>query len=89
LSSGRNVYDELGPDFTLIALGASAAAQAFEHSATDLGIPLKIIRDTAADGREKYRAPLILVRPDQFVAWTGDTGEAAASVLRRVTGSAN
>jgi 4-hydroxyisophthalate hydroxylase len=88
LSSGRNVYEELGAGFTLIALGANDAVPAFERAAHELGVPLKVISDTAADGREKYQARLILVRPDQFVAWTGYDGEAAASVLRRATGSA-
>jgi 4-hydroxyisophthalate hydroxylase len=30
------------------------------------------VEDTCAGGREQYGAALILVRPDQFVAWAGD-----------------
>jgi 2-polyprenyl-6-methoxyphenol hydroxylase-like FAD-dependent oxidoreductase len=86
LSSGRSIYEELGSGFTLIDLGAGDAALAFQEAASALGIPLKVIHDTAADGREKYQSRLILVRPDQFVAWTGDQAD-AASVLRRATGS--
>jgi 2-polyprenyl-6-methoxyphenol hydroxylase-like FAD-dependent oxidoreductase len=73
LSSGRNVFEELGCGFTLVALDSDArAVQAFEQAATALGIPLKIIRDSARDGREAFERKLILVRPDQYVAWTGD-----------------
>jgi 4-hydroxyisophthalate hydroxylase len=86
LSSGQNIYEELGEGFSLIDLGASDAALAFEQAASELGVPLKIISDTPADGREKYQAKLILVRPDQFVAWTGYDVD-PAFVLRRATGS--
>ena len=48
---------------------------------------LKVIRDVAADGREKYQSRLILVRPDQFVAWTGDETP-PAGVLLRAAGAA-
>ena len=40
----------------------------------------------------RYGAPLVLVRPDQFVAWTGQAGgpavtaEQAREVLTRVAG---
>lgn len=90
LSSGRNVFDELGQDFTLIDLTGSHAADEFERAASQLRIPLKVIRDTAADGRETYQARLILVRPDQFVAWAGEKADAAnvdaTEVLRRSIG---
>ena len=35
----------------------------------------------------RYEAPLILVRPDQFIAWTGDRAPAdAAALMRKVAG---
>ena len=47
LSSGRNVFEELGPGFTLLAFGADdAAVAAFEEAAKALGVPLKVVRDT-------------------------------------------
>jgi hypothetical protein len=43
-----------------------------------------------AGGREKYQASLILVRPDQFVAWTSEKSAVdkaeAVRVLRRAIG---
>jgi 4-hydroxyisophthalate hydroxylase len=87
LSCGRNVFEELGKGFTLIDLGTGDAAAAFEQAASQLNVPLKVIRDAAADGREKYQSRLILVRPDQFVAWTGDEA-APLSVLLRAAGTA-
>jgi hypothetical protein len=85
LSSGRNVFEELGDGFTLIDLGANDTATGFETAASALNVPLKVIRDSAADGREKYASRLILVRPDQFVAWAGVDAE-PSNILRRATG---
>ncbi len=87
LSNGRNVYEELDQGFALLAFGADDAdVAAFERAAQAMGAPLKTIRDTRADGREDYEASLVLVRPDQFVAWAGDKGEDAAAVMKLATG---
>ncbi len=90
LSSGRNVFEELGPDFTLLALDAEAPdISAFEQAAQSLGVPLRIVCDSRRDGREAYEVSLILVRPDRHVAWAGDHALANAdAVLRRVVGRA-
>jgi hypothetical protein len=88
LSSGRNVFEELGDGFTLLALDAEPGAIAsIEQSASALGVPLKVVRDTLADGRAAYQANLVLVRPDQYVVWAGSKPpHDAAAMLRRVCG---
>ena len=43
---------------------------------------------TPAEGREAYGAHLVLVRPDQPVAWTGDACPDADAVIATVTGRA-
>lgn len=74
LSSGRNVFEDLGTGFTLIDLGADAAAVSdFRDAAEAKGIPLTIISDDTAENRDFYKTNLMLVRPDQFVAWAGDS----------------
>ncbi len=86
LSSGRNVFEELGKDFTLLAFDADdATASAFEHAARALHVPLKIVRDSLNDGREAYEANLILVRPDRYVAWTATHTPTDAKVVMSKT----
>lgn len=81
LSSGRNMFEALGTDFTLVALDGNPDLVAeFRVEADRNHIPLTIVEDTLAGERERYGARHILVRPDQFVAWCGDAdpGEAGA-----------
>jgi len=88
LSSGRNVFEELGTGFVLLAFDADDATVAgFERAAQSLGIPLKVIRDDGRDGRAAYEARLILVRPDQYVVWTSERGpNDAGALLRKAAG---
>jgi len=89
LSSGRNVYEELGANFTLLGLAANEPAlEAFTSAARRLRIPLTVIRDDCAEARDLYGSRLVLVRPDQFVAWTSPGPDVdAATVFRSVTGA--
>jgi 4-hydroxyisophthalate hydroxylase len=86
LTGGKNIFEELGHGFTLIDLGASDAASGFAEAASKLRVPLKVISDSPTDGREKYQSRLILVRPDQFVAWAGDDAD-PAQLLRLAIGA--
>jgi 2-polyprenyl-6-methoxyphenol hydroxylase-like FAD-dependent oxidoreductase len=89
LSSGRNVFEELGDGFTLLAFDADdIVLNTFERSAQAQHIPLTVIRDSRADGRERYEAGLVLVRPDQFVAWaSNETSIDAMEILKRAIGA--
>ncbi len=88
LSSGRNVYEELGLGFSLLAFDVEdRPVRAFERAAETHGVPLNVIRDTYRGQREAYGSRLILVRPDQFVAWAGDTPPSdAGRLIKKVTG---
>ena len=73
LSSGRNVFEQMGPGYTLISLtGHPRPAARFQAAARALRIPLRVLADTFAGPRTAYGCRFILVRPDQYVAWTGD-----------------
>ena len=88
LSSGRNVFEDLGTGFTLVDFGADATTiRNFRDAADAMGVPLTIIRDATAENRAFYKATLMLVRPDQFVAWASDgvIGN-AEDIIRRAVG---
>jgi 2-polyprenyl-6-methoxyphenol hydroxylase-like FAD-dependent oxidoreductase len=91
LSDGSNVYQRLGAGYVLLALGASAQdVRVFVDAAADLGLPLQLIEDSAEGERQRYGASLILVRPDQFVAWAGSgalTPEHALAILECACGA--
>jgi 2-polyprenyl-6-methoxyphenol hydroxylase-like FAD-dependent oxidoreductase len=91
LSDGSNVFEHLGPWYTLLALDADpTAVQALQFAAADLRVPLKVVRDTCADSRREYARRLILVRPDQYIVWSGDElPKDPLSLLQRVTGNSN
>jgi 4-hydroxyisophthalate hydroxylase len=87
LSSGRNVFEELGSGFTLLAFDATDAAEmAFAIAAKALHVPLKIVRDSYDHGRRAYEAKFILVRPDRYIAWTADRmPDDPAAILGKAT----
>jgi 4-hydroxyisophthalate hydroxylase len=88
LSSGRNVFTELGRDYALIALTQDLApVAAFRDAADAVALPLHVIVDTPDGARTGYGCRYILVRPDQHVAWAGTQPPSdPAELLRKVAG---
>lgn len=84
LPSGESVLDVLGPDFTLIRTGGQPV-DAWVEAAAELGVPMELV-ELPPDWPERYPEPLILVRPDQHVAWLGDTDRDPTEVLHTVIG---
>ncbi len=82
LSDGANVFDRLGPGFTLLSFGMRAGPGPAKAAAR-AGIPLAEVAD---DAGSPYAAPLILVRPDHYVAWVGDDPAEAAKALLTAAG---
>jgi 2-polyprenyl-6-methoxyphenol hydroxylase-like FAD-dependent oxidoreductase len=82
LTSGRNVFEELGAGFTLLAFDADdRTVLSFAEAAKALGVPLKVVRDSYRDGRKAYEANLILVRPDRYIAWCTASARADARMI--------
>lgn len=87
LAKGRALFDEFGKGFTLIDYGAGAAAtDAFAKAAAARGVPLKIVRPVPSD-QALYHTRLVLVRPDQHIAWHGDAADDAEAIINRVRGA--
>ena len=94
LASGRYVFEQLGPGFTLLALGASSAAvQTVREATASLAVPLSVIENPAGGETERYGARWVLVRPDQFVAWVSceanQPGKEVRDALRLARGKSS
>jgi 2-polyprenyl-6-methoxyphenol hydroxylase-like FAD-dependent oxidoreductase len=87
LPDGTSVYDLLGEDFTLVRLGPAADSNALSAAAARLGVPLRVL-DLAHLPRLRtlYEADLLLVRPDQHIAWRGSATPDPIGLLRTVIG---
>jgi hypothetical protein len=61
-----------------------------ETAASQSGVPLSVIRDASSSARDTYGATLVLVRPDEFVAWAGESADESPEwVLSRARGAAS
>lgn len=86
LKDGLPIHDKLGLFFTLVALD-EVDSTAIEVAAAALDIPLAVLRLGQPELKPIYERDLLLVRPDQHVAWRGDVlPEDADTLLRLVTG---
>ena len=66
--------------------GKPIDAAPFRAAAAALGIPLSITPVAGDEARDLYGADLVLVRPDQIVAWRGNSSAEAADALSRASG---
>ncbi|RFU21224.1 FAD-dependent monooxygenase [Geodermatophilus marinus] len=82
--TGVDLFDRLtGGRFVLLRAGS--AGDRLAAAAGQAAVPLDLV-DVDPAVRDAYAADLVLVRPDQHVAWAGDSDEDAAAVLGTVTG---
>jgi 2-polyprenyl-6-methoxyphenol hydroxylase-like FAD-dependent oxidoreductase len=87
LANGRSLYDTFGIEFTLLRLGTKPAeAMPFVTAAKALGLPLSVVCVAGDEARDLYQADLALIRPDQIVAWRGNSSTGAHAVLRLASG---
>ncbi len=87
LSSGENVFEALGPGFTLLAIGVpQTTVDRFRQAAAEQNLPLTVCVAAPEGEVLRYDADLVLVRPDEFVAWTANTPEPGEADIRQVLG---
>ena len=81
LNGRRSLYDQFGPGYTLVRLDPSAEVGGIVAAAAQRDLPLIVINVDDAEANLLYRRKLVLVRPDQHVAWRGDEEPAASMDL--------
>jgi len=92
LDADRSLYDLFGAGFALLTRDGGADPVIAEAEA--LGVPLQVVA-LPAEAAERYPCALTLVRPDQHVAWRGESwragtlaqaaGIAAADIIRQAS----
>jgi 2-polyprenyl-6-methoxyphenol hydroxylase-like FAD-dependent oxidoreductase len=90
LADGSSLYDHFGQGFTLLVTeGDGSDAEGLVAAAAAAGVPLKMIAPGDTRLKARYEARLVLIRPDQHVAWRADAPPADPHwLLGRVTGAA-
>ena len=86
LAPGVSLYDQLGKCFSLIGDLRLPAARELAAAARSQGVPFTLVDLTEDCWREFLGAGLVLVRPDQHVAWRGDRTDDPLGVIRRTIG---
>jgi 2-polyprenyl-6-methoxyphenol hydroxylase-like FAD-dependent oxidoreductase len=89
LGENESMYDTLGSGLTLIVLDAAAGTwEPTLAAARARRVPLETVDLRQHGLRDRYGAGLILVRPDQHVAWCGDVlPESSAQIIDRARGA--
>lgn len=87
LEDGRSVFDLLGFDWTLVEIGeAGPARNALVEAARARGLALTVVTLPLDPAAALYGSDLLLVRPDQIVAWRHAGNLEAGQVIDQVLG---
>jgi hypothetical protein len=87
LEDGTAIFDLFGDGFTLLRFD-DVDASALTKAAAVRNVPLKLVDVRDRNASRIYERKLVLVRPDQHVAWRGDAGpDDALAVIDRVRGA--
>jgi 2-polyprenyl-6-methoxyphenol hydroxylase-like FAD-dependent oxidoreductase len=86
LSPEQSIYDLFGFEWTLLRLSDRAGGQGIATAASAYALDLKVVDVQLEEARDLYQADLVLIRPDQIVAWRGNSDDSAREILRRVSG---
>ena len=73
LEARRSLYDMLGPGYTLLRFDPTVGISGVAEASSRHRVPLTILDIDAPDALALYERKLVLVRPDQHVAWRGDS----------------
>ena len=87
LQDGLSLFDTFHSEWTLLVLGPEPVdTAAFESAGQGMGLDLKVVRHPIDELLSLYEAPMVLIRPDQIVAWRGHDAQNAPAILAQVMG---
>jgi 2-polyprenyl-6-methoxyphenol hydroxylase-like FAD-dependent oxidoreductase len=85
-SADESLYDRFGFEWTLLRFSKGADGRRIVAAAAEAGLDLKVVDLNLDEARDLYQADLVLIRPDQIVAWRGNSDETATEIFQRVLG---
>ena len=88
-AAGSSLYDHFALDSMTLLItrpGAAAAAEGIVKAAAVAGIPLRVIAPSSTALQTLYEADMALIRPDQVIAWRGNSPDDASKALLRAVG---
>jgi hypothetical protein len=87
-NAGDSLFDRFGPGFTVLRLGRKPAkADGLLAAFAKHNVPVKAVDIDSTVARDLYERDIAVVRPDQHVAWRGNTDPAdAEAVVAQMTG---
>lgn len=89
LDQNKSLFDVFGFEWTLLRMGHdNAASSALISAARTSSIELEVVDIAEPAVRELYEADFALIRPDQIVAWRGNSVPDPGRLLATVTGYA-
>lgn len=86
LGPKNSLYDHLGTEFSLVGNMSAPLVPAFVRAAEANAVPLNLVDVTQDERTNPFGADLVLVRPDQHVAWRGGDNADPTRVIRRSVG---
>lgn len=90
VADGTALFDRLGKELTLVDLSGENRGKALADQARSAGLPLTQLTVDPAGVRAVWERDLVLLRPDQHVAWRGDEAPAPRAwgdLLDRIRGA--
>ena len=88
LPDGSSLFDSFNFEWTLLSLGEPHSdVRAVVEAAAKLKLDLKVVKHASNDLAQLYEANLVLIRPDQIVAWRGADTTQAEAILKQACGA--
>jgi 2-polyprenyl-6-methoxyphenol hydroxylase-like FAD-dependent oxidoreductase len=81
LDDGRSLYDAMGAGYTLLRFDPAADSAPLESAARERGMPLAVLDVSSAAAAGLYQHAFVISRPDQHVAWRGQSAPADCLAL--------
>jgi hypothetical protein len=92
LPDGSSLFDHFNFEWTLLVLGQDKGPLAqealkFSDAALQFRLDFKVLRFDSQELLDLYEANLVLIRPDQIVAWRGTNAHQAMQILKQASGA--